>query len=185
MSSIGKFSHSHIFNTNDEELEKFIKLNSKKISDLEYLYKQTVSIELRSFLRKIANINNILKGLDAISYPIIEGSGDLMSSSKTDDDIPSSLNLEVIKKLILSKELFADNSEKSPKELLKEIDTKLIPFMEKYSKIYTELLNEWFQADCEFHGRIDKEMNEELLAKAMNRETTYMDMYSSLYDGDF
>ena len=57
--------------------------------------------------------------------------------------------------------------------------------MEKYSKIYTELLNEWLQADCEFHGRIDKEMNEELLAKAMNRETTYMDMYSSLYDGDF
>ena len=181
MSSIGK----HIHNMNDDELEKFINLNDEKIRDLECLYKQTVSVELRSFLRKIANINNILKGVDAVSYPVIKGSGDLISSSKTDVDIPSSLNREVIKKLILSKELFTDNSEKSPKELLNEIDTKLIPFMEKYSTVYPELLNGWLQSHCEFHGRIDEEMNEELLAKAMNRETTYMDMYSSLYDGDF
>jgi hypothetical protein len=170
MSSIGK----HIHNIDDDELEKFINLNGEKIRHLECLYKQTVSVELRSFLRKIANINNILKGLDAISYPIIDGSGDLMSSSKTDDNIPSSLNREAIKKLILSKELLTDNSEKSPKELLDEIDTKLIPFMEKYSTVYTELLNGCFQADCEFNERIDREMDEELLAKAMDRDYGYI-----------
>lgn len=156
MSSVGKSVHD----MDDDELDKFIDLTSEKIRDLECLYKQTLSGELCSFMRKIANINSILKGLNANSY--------------TDDDIPLSLNMETIKKLILSEELFTKNSEKSAKELLNEIDTKLIPFMEKYSKVYTELLNEDFQANCELNGRIDREMDEELFAKAMNRDYGYI-----------
>ncbi len=152
MSDIGK----SVRDMDDDELEKFIDLNNEKIRDLENLYIQTVSCELRSFLRKTGN-----------------GAGD--------DIFPTSINRETIEKLFLSKELFLDNRKKSLGELLNEVDAKLIPFMEKYSEVYTELINASFQSSCESSWRAE----EEFLTKAMSGGTTYMDTYSSLHDGDF